>query len=711
MSTSFFTKTIRIRLRLKPAPRRWDFGHIRLTLRISLRRRRGPHRVASAPPSRLGYNRSSDPRSFQRLRCAPGVSAARPHRAVISGAGRKDPRVPSATTIWRPSRRRFAFATELPQRPVTPFGRALHGASADGGAHSGRHAHGPGGHGNRPAARRGGRHQRRPSSRSARSSARKWRAAWMASPSSASWISSPPRSARPKASARCCWPWWRISASSSSSWPTACTTCARWATSAPSGASALPRETIEIYAPIAHRLGMGKVRGELEDLAFQHLEPDAYRGDRAAPSNRRRHSNEEFLNEIRQTVEAELRREGIPARIDGRLKRPYSVFQKLRAPEDHDRPGLRPDGAAHHHRFGEELLRRAGRDPQQVAPHSRPHQGLHRHPAAQSLPVAAHLGGGAARADFRSADPHRGDAPHRRRGHRRALEIQGRRARARRPTTSASPGCATWWNGSATCRIPGEFMSTLKVDLYPEEVYTFTPRGKVIVLPRDATPIDFAYAIHSDVGHTCVGAKVNGRIVPLRSTLRNGDIVEIMTQPGHQPSKDWLALRQDVARAQQDQARHQRQRAAEGHRNRREVSGEGSAPAGRATGQGIEGAAWKAWPANTATARWRTCTPRSATASIPRARCCSKLAPGRWCRRAAETPSACARNRSLARGRPACRAGRGWRCRHQGEGHGRSAGLSRQVLQSDPRRSHRRATSRAARAWPCIPRCAPTCRT
>jgi GTP diphosphokinase / guanosine-3',5'-bis(diphosphate) 3'-diphosphatase len=87
-----------------------------------------------------------------------------------------------------------------------------------------------------------------------------------------------------------------------------------------------------------------------------------------------------------------------------------------------------------------------------------------------------------------------------------------------------------------------EFMSTLKVDLYPEEVYTFTPRGKVLILPREATPIDFAYAIHSDVGHTCVGAKVNGRIVPLRSQLHNGDIVEIMTQPGHDPSKDWLAF-------------------------------------------------------------------------------------------------------------------------------------------------------------------------
>ncbi|MGD0932216.1 MAG: TGS domain-containing protein, partial [Candidatus Korobacteraceae bacterium] len=111
-----------------------------------------------------------------------------------------------------------------------------------------------------------------------------------------------------------------------------------------------------------------------------------------------------------------------------------------------------------------------------------------------------------------------------------------------------------------------EFLATLKIDLYPEEVYTFTPKGRIVILPRDATPIDFAYTVHTEVGHTCVGAKVNGRIVALRYKLRSGDIVEILTQPGHNPSRDWLQFTKS-SRARQKVKHwlnlHQRERAVE----------------------------------------------------------------------------------------------------------------------------------------------------
>jgi GTP pyrophosphokinase len=302
----------------------------------------------------------------------------------------------------------------------------------------------------------------------------------------------------------------------------------------------IARETIEIYAPIAHRLGMGKVRGELEDLAFQHLEPDAYQEILAAIESRR-HSNEEFLHEIRQTVEAELRREGIPARIDGRVKRPYSVFQKLRRQkisidQVYDLMALRiiTDSVKNCYAALGVIHNRwrpiPGRIKDFIAiPRPNLYQSLHTSvvgPHGQTFEV-----------QIRTEEMHRiaeeGIAAH-------WKYKEGRKGPAADDQRIAWLRHLVEWQRDM--QDPGEFMSTLKVDLYPEEVYTFTPRGKVIVLPRDATPIDFAYAIHSDVGNTCVGAKVNSRIVPLRSALRNGDIVEIMTQPGHEPSKDWLAF-------------------------------------------------------------------------------------------------------------------------------------------------------------------------
>ena len=120
---------------------------------------------------------------------------------------------------------------------------------------------------------------------------------------------------------------------------------------------------------------------------------------------------------------------------------------------------------------------------------------------------------------------------------------------------------------------PNEFLSSLKMDLYPDEVYTFTPKGKVVVVPADGTPVDFAYTIHTEVGHTCVGAKVNSRMVPLRTKLRTGDIVEIVTQKDHKPSRDWLTLRQESARPQQDQALAQRRPAPPRRRNRPQAAG------------------------------------------------------------------------------------------------------------------------------------------
>jgi GTP diphosphokinase / guanosine-3',5'-bis(diphosphate) 3'-diphosphatase len=302
----------------------------------------------------------------------------------------------------------------------------------------------------------------------------------------------------------------------------------------------IARETIEIYAPIAHRLGMGKIRGELEDLAFQHLESDAYQ-EILRSIESRRHSNEEFLVKSAR----KWKRRTAPRKHSGahrrRLKRPYSVFQKLRrqkitVDQVYDLMALRivTDSVKNCYAALGVIHNKwrpiPGRIKDFIAiPRPNLYQSLHTSvvgPHGQTFEV-----------QIRTEEMHRiaeeGIAAH-------WKYKEGRKGPAADDQRIAWLRHLVEWQRDV--QDPGEFMSTLKVDLYPEEVYTFTPRGKVLVLPRDATPIDFAYAIHSDVGHTCIGAKVNGRIVPLRSTLRNGDIVEIMTQAGHEPSKDWLAF-------------------------------------------------------------------------------------------------------------------------------------------------------------------------
>ncbi len=302
----------------------------------------------------------------------------------------------------------------------------------------------------------------------------------------------------------------------------------------------IAQETAEIYAPIAHRLGMGKVRGELEDLSFRYLEPEAWT-DLMREIESQRLQNEEFLNKMRHDVEMNLRRENIPVRVEARIKRPYSVFQKMKRQkialdQVYDLLALRivtdsvkncyaALGVIHN-----EWHPIPGRIKDFIAiPRPNLYQSLH------TSVIGA--GGRSFEIQIRTEEMHR-------------LAEEGIAAHWKYKEGRKGPGAddqrISWlrqlveWQQEM--RDPGEFISTLKVDLYPEEVYTFTPMGKVIPLPREATPIDFAYAIHSDVGNTCVGAKVNGRIVPLKYNLKNGDVVEILTQTGHQPSKDWLAL-------------------------------------------------------------------------------------------------------------------------------------------------------------------------
>ncbi len=302
----------------------------------------------------------------------------------------------------------------------------------------------------------------------------------------------------------------------------------------------IARETLEIYAPIAHRLGMGKVRGVLEDLAFEYLEPEAFKEVKQAVENRRK-VNEEFLAEVCARVRAKMEEHSIPARVEGRIKRLYSIWQKLRRQQItieqvYDLLAVRiiTDSVKNcYAALG--IVHNTWRP---IPGRIKDFIGIPRPNLYQSLHTSV-IGpnGQPFEVQIRTEEMHRlaeeGIAAH-------WKYKDGRGPSPQDEERFAWLRHLVEWQQEM--RDPEEFFSTLKIDLYPEETYTFTPKGKVVVLPRDATPIDFAYAIHTEVGHRCVGAKVNGRIVPLKSKLRNGDIVEIVTQVNHNPSLDWLLV-------------------------------------------------------------------------------------------------------------------------------------------------------------------------
>jgi guanosine-3',5'-bis(diphosphate) 3'-pyrophosphohydrolase len=298
-------------------------------------------------------------------------------------------------------------------------------------------------------------------------------------------------------------------------------------------------ETLEIYAPIAHRLGMGKIRGELEDLGFRFLDPVGYEQVEKAV-NARRKQGEAFLAKMQQIITDKLKEAGIQARVESRIKRLYSIHKKLQkqhisVDQVYDLYAMRVITRSLQDCYAvlgiiHNLWRPVpGRIKDFIAmPRPNFYQSLHTSVITEE--------GTPFEIQIRTEEMHK-------------MAEEGIAAHWKYkdgPVSAQDEQRLAWlrqvveWQRDVS--DPNEFLSTLKVDLYPEEVYTFTPKGKVVVLPRDATPIDFAYTIHTEVGHTCVGAKVNGRMVPLRYKLHSGDIVEILTQPGHKPSRDWLGL-------------------------------------------------------------------------------------------------------------------------------------------------------------------------
>jgi len=325
----------------------------------------------------------------------------------------------------------------------------------------------------------------------------------------------------------------------------------------------IARETQEIYAPIAHRLGMGKIRGELEDLAFRYQDPNAYSQLKAAVEKQAK-EGEKFLARVEAVIREKLKEAGIHASVESRIKRLWSIQQKLirqriSVDQIYDLFAMRIITQSVHDCYAvlgiiHNMWRPVpGRIKDFIAmPRPNLYQSLHTTVIAEN--------GASFEVQIRTEEMHK-------------MAEEGIAAHWKYkdgPITAKDEQRLAWlrqvveWQREVS--DPSEFLSTLKIDLYPEEVYTFTPKGRVVILPRDATPIDFAYSVHTEVGHSCVGAKVNGRMVPLRHKLRSGDIVEIVTQAGHKPSRDWLTLAKS-SRARQKIKHwlnvHQRERAIE----------------------------------------------------------------------------------------------------------------------------------------------------
>jgi len=304
------------------------------------------------------------------------------------------------------------------------------------------------------------------------------------------------------------------------------------------------RETLEIYAPLAHRLGMNTVKWELEDLAFSVLQPKIYDEivnmvGQAAPSR------DEFLREVSDQVSADLRDAKIKATVSGRPKHYYSIYQKMVVrgrdfTDIHDLVGLRVlvDSVrdcyaalgAVHARWSPV----PGRFKDYIAmPKYNLYQSLHT--------TVIGPGGKPVELQIRTHDMHRtaeyGIAAH-------WKYKEGGTGRVDKAGATEMAWLRQLVDWQRETDDPGEFLDALRFDIGTQEVFVFTPKGDVIALPAGSTPVDFAYSVHTEVGHRCVGARVNGKLVPLESALANGDVVEVLTSKAADagPSRDWLTF-------------------------------------------------------------------------------------------------------------------------------------------------------------------------
>jgi GTP pyrophosphokinase len=303
------------------------------------------------------------------------------------------------------------------------------------------------------------------------------------------------------------------------------------------------RETLEIYAPLAHRLGIHAIKWELEDLAFQRLHPRKYEEIKTLVSQQRA-ERERYVEEAGSFLSGELRKVGIEAQISGRAKHFYSIYAKMTKKgrefnEIYDLTAMRVIVSSVKDCYGAIGIIHSlwkplpGRFKDFIAtPKLNLYQALHTTvigPEGRPLEI-----------QIRTPDMHEtaeyGIAAH----------VLYKEDGGRKPTGSGEREKMVWLRQLLEAegeQDPSEFLETLKVDLFEDEVFVFTPKGEVMNLSAGSTPLDFAYAVHTDIGHRCVGAKVNGKIVPLHKSLQSGDIVEILTSKQERgPSRDWLAV-------------------------------------------------------------------------------------------------------------------------------------------------------------------------